>query len=167
MKIAGGLHERCNYFCFDVNDQSNNTQLTPLAEKQYYASLYDDLLSCNLVNNSHSYSLSQLYFVIKLFGHRVFIWSRDAFSIVQPRLQELKSNKSCKLLLNTTIFNTKQQLALRRRGAEHVVRYACLIQIFMNAMKVLQSMENDTSNFADGAITEEFEIEATDKVNIY
>ena len=167
VQIAGGLHERCNYFCFDVTDQSNRTQLTPFAEKQLYSTMYDELLSLNPASNRLCYSLSQLYFVIKLFGHRVFIWSRDAFSVVQPRLEELKANKPCQLLSNTTIFNTKQQLALRRRGAEHVVRYACLIQIFMNAIKVLQLIVNETRNFADGAITEEFEIEATAQVNVY
>ena len=129
--------------------------------------MYDELLSLNPASNRLCYSLSQLYFVIKLFGHRVFIWSREAFSIIQPRLQELKSNKPCNLLLNTTVFNTKQQMALRRRSAEHVVRYACLIQTFMNAIQVLQSMKDDTSGLKDGAITEEFEIEARDKVNIY
>lgn len=167
VQMAGGLHERCNYFCFDVNDQSNRTQLTPLAEKQFYSGLYDELLSLNATNNRLSYSLSQLYFVIKLFGHRIFIWSREAFSMIQPRLQELKGNKPCKLLSDTTTFNTKQQMALRRRSAEHVVRYACLIQTLMNATQVLQAMENNTGNFKGGAITEEFEIEAREKVNIF
>ena len=127
VQIAGGLHERCCYFCFDINNKSNFTQLTPVAERQYYSDVYDNLLASDSTNEPLHYSLPQLYFVIKLFGYRIFIWSREAFLFLQPRLQELKTNQPCKLVPNTTVFNTKQQLALRRRSAEHTVRYSCLI----------------------------------------
>ncbi len=64
------------------------------------------------------------------------------------------------------MFKTKQQLALRRRAAEHTVRYSCLIQMFLNAIHILKSMDNYKIKLSDGALTEEFEIEAKNKVKI-
>ena len=166
VQIAGGLHERCCYFCFDINNKSNFTQLTPVAERQYYSDVYDNLLASDSTSEPLHYSLPQLYFVIKLFGYRIFIWAREAFLFLQPRLQELKTNQPCKLVPNTTVFNTKQQLALRRRSAEHTVRYSCLIQLFLNATTILNAMSRDVIKLSDGTLTEEFEVEAKKIVKI-
>jgi hypothetical protein len=167
VQIGGGLHERCTFFCFDVNGDTDGTHLTPHAEKQFYANLYDDLLSSTSVNNQLKYSLVQIFFIIKLFGYRTFIWSRESFSYLQPRLNELKTNKSCKLIQETTIFQTKQQMAIRRRSAEHLVRYGCLIQMFINALYILKSMDESIIKCSAGIISEVFEIEAKNKVNIH
>ncbi|CAF1394206.1 unnamed protein product [Didymodactylos carnosus] len=164
IQIAGGLHERCDFFCFDVNSDTNSTQLTPFAEKQFYANMYDDLLSSSSVENKLNYSLTQIFFIIKLFGSRTFIWSREAFSFIQPRLNELKTNKPCQLIRNTTIFQTKQHMAIRRRSAEHVVRYACLIQMFLNSLFVLKSMNDNIIKDNNGGLNEAFEIEAKHKI---
>ncbi|CAF3683640.1 unnamed protein product [Rotaria sp. Silwood1] len=50
VQIADGLHERC-FFCFDVNGDTDITQLTLVAEKQFYENLCDDLLSSTSINN--------------------------------------------------------------------------------------------------------------------
>ena len=55
-------------------------------------------------------------------------------------------------------------MAIRRRAAEHTVRYACLIQVFINALRVLKSMDDGTLKSCDGAIGEGFEKEAISKV---
>ena len=166
MQIAGGLHERCTFFCFDIKNDSDVTQLTPHAENQFYTNLYDDLLSTSSVNNQQKFSLVQLFFIIKLFGYGALIWSKESFAFLQPRLKELKTNKACILIQDPSIFRTKQQMAIRRRAAEHTVRYACLIQIFVNALHVLKSMEDDTIKRCVGVISEAFEKEAISKVNI-
>jgi hypothetical protein len=167
VQIAGGLHERCTYLCFDVSDESSGTHFTPTAEKQHFCALYDQLLSSNSANSRSKYSLSQLFFVIKLFGYRTFIWSRESFSVMQPRLLELKGNQPCELIPKTITFQTKQQMAMRRRSAEHVVRYACLLQMFANALTVLHSINEDTINFSNGELDEALECEAKNKVNIH
>lgn len=166
MQIAGGLHERCTYFCFDVNGDTDATQLTPLAEKQFYANLYDDLLSSTSINNQVKYSLVQVFFIIKLFGYRTLIWSKESFSFLQPRLNELKKNKPCNLIHDTAIFRTKQQMAIRRRSAEHVVRYSCLIQMLINALMILKSIDENVIKNSEESISELFEIEAKKQVNI-
>jgi hypothetical protein len=133
----------------------------------HFCALYDQLLSSNSANSRSKYSLSQLFFVIKLFGYRTFIWSRESFSVMQPRLLELKGNQPCELIPKTITFQTKQQMAMRRRSAEHVVRYACLLQMFANALTVLHSINEDTINFSNGELDEALECEAKNKVNIH
>lgn len=108
-------------------------------------------------------SLAQVLCVVKLFDYRTLIWSREAFTFIQPRLNELKTNKSCSLIENPTILKTKQQMTIRRRSAEQTVRYVCLIQIFTNALNILNTM--DTSIIELGCISEEFEIHAKNKVD--
>jgi hypothetical protein len=58
-------------------------------------------------------------------------------------------------------------MAMRRRSAEHVVRYACLIQLFFNALIVLKSMDQNIIKYCGDEINESFEIEARNKVNIH
>lgn len=167
VQIAGGLHERCTFFCFDVNRQNDPSQMTPLAEKEYFSSLYDDLLSSKSTSNQQKYSLAQVFFIVKLFGFRVLIWSKESFSFIQPRLNELKTNQPCKLVNDSAMFKTKQQMALRRRAAEHTVRYACLIQMFINAMSILKSMDDEIVTNSAGGIDKDFESQAKMRVNIY
>jgi hypothetical protein len=167
VQIAGGLHERCTYLCFDVKDESSDIRLTPTTENQYFCSLYNQLLSANSTNSQSNYSLSQLFFVIKLFGYRTFIWTQKAFAFIQPRLNELKCNQPCQLIPKPIIFGTKQQMALRRRSAEHLVRYLCLMQLFTNALIILHSMNKNIINSCDGGLNEVFESEAKNKVNIH
>ncbi|CAF4093397.1 unnamed protein product [Adineta steineri] len=161
---AGGLHERCTYFCFDVSHHTDSTPLTPHSEEKYYSNLYDNLLSLASSTMQLKYTLAQVFFVIKLFGFRVLIWSKDAFTFVQPRLNELKTNMQCQLIDETTVFQTKQQMAVRRRAAEHTVRYASLIQIFINALSVLKSMDDKILCSSGGGLNESFEVEATGKI---
>lgn len=167
VQIAGGLHERCTYFCFDVNSNSEVSGLTPIAEKQFYSNLYDDLLSSVAISNQIKFSLAQVFFVVKLFGNRTFIWTKESFAFVQPRLNELKMNQPCKLIDATTVFRTKQQMAIRRRSAEQVVRYSCLIQMFYNALRVLQSMNEDIIKSSGENIDDTFEKEARKLVSNY
>ena len=54
-------------------------------------------------------------------------------------------------------------MAIRRRSAEHTVRYACLIQMFSNALQILNTM--DANIVESGNIDEEFEAQAKNKVN--
>ena len=162
VQIAGGLHERCTYFCFDVQSGSDTDLMPPLDEKEFYLSLYDDLLSTATQSNQVKFSLVQVLYAVKLFAYRVLIWSREAFSFIQPRLNELKTNRPCRLIQDTSIFKTKQQIAIRRRGAEHIVRYGCLIQMFMNALQVLKKMNEDMTK--NGIISESFEIQAKEQV---
>ncbi len=143
VQIAGGLHERCSFFCFDVYGDSDADHLTGVDEQQFFSNLYDNLLSTTATNRQSKYSLVQVLCVVKLFGYRTIILSREAFGFLQPRLNELKSNKPCRLIQNQDIFKTKQQMAIRRRSAEHTVRYACLIQMFTNGLKVLKSMDEN------------------------
>ena len=164
VQIAGGLHERCTFFCFDVNSNTEVTQLTPIAEEQFYSNLYDDLLSSVSIHNQTRFSLAQVFLVVKLFGYRTFIWSKESFLFLQPRLNELKMNKPCKLVDETTVFRTKQQMAIRRRSAEHVVRYSCLIQMFLNALRILKTMDENVIKCCSGSISELFEIEAKKQV---
>ena len=139
--------------------------MTPLAEKQYFSTLYDDLLSSGSSTNQEKYSLVQVFFIVKLFGYRVLIWSKDSFSFIQPRLNELKLNNPCELINDPTLFKTKQQLAVRRRAAEHTVRYACLIQMLTNALSVLKSMDSQVIRNSAGGIDDKFEAEAKIQVN--
>ncbi len=60
------------------------------------------------------------------------------------------------------LFKTKQQMAIRRRSVEHTVRYACLIQMFINALLVLSTIDENTIKYI--GINEEFETEAKNKV---
>ncbi len=60
------------------------------------------------------------------------------------------------------LFKTKQQMAIRRRSVEHTVRYACLIQMFINALLVLNTIDENTIKYV--GINEEFETEAKNKV---
>ncbi|CAF3302937.1 unnamed protein product, partial [Rotaria socialis] len=165
VQIAGGLHERCTYFCFDVTGDIDLNQLTPITEKQFYSSLYDNLLSSVVVNNQVKFSLVQIFFIVKLFGYRIFIWSKESFAFLQPRLNELKLNKPCQLIHETTVFRTKQQMAIRRRSAEHVVRYGCLNQMLTNGLKILKSMDENIVKCCGGSINELFEIEARKQIN--
>lgn len=165
VQIAAGLHERCAYFCFGVNNYSEISQLTPTAEKQFYSSLYDDLLSSVGTFNRIKFSLAEVFFIVKLFSYRIFIWSKEAFSFLQPRVNELKMNQPCKLMNETTIFRTQQQMAIRRRSAEHIVRYSCLIQIFQNSLRVLKSMNQNLIKESGESIDETFETEAKQQVN--
>jgi len=82
-------------------------------------------------------------------------------------LNELKCNQPCQLIPKTVIFETKQQMALRRRSAEHLVRYSCLMQMFTNALIILYSMNKNIINCSDGGLNEAFESEAKNKVNIH
>jgi hypothetical protein len=163
VQIAGGLHERCTFFCFDVHGNSDVDHKTPLTEQKYFDDLYDTLLNTNTNNSQVKFSLVQILCIVKLFGYRIFIWSRDAFSFIQPRLNELKANKTCSLIEDRILFKTKQQMAIRRRTAEHTVRYACLIQTFTNALHILNTM--DANIVQSGGISEEFEAQAKDKVD--
>lgn len=104
---------------------------------------------------------------MKLFGYRVLIWSKESFSLIQPRLNELKANKPCKIVKDSTVFTTQQQNAVRRRPAEHTVRYACLIQMLINALLVLKSMDVEVISNSAGGIDESFEIEANIQVNVH
>ena len=165
VQIAGGLQERCTYFCFDIHDETNYSQLSPTVEQMFYSDLYDQLLSTNTASVQINYSLAQLLFIIKLFGHRIFIWSREAFAYIQPRLMELKGNKSCQLMPETT-FKTKQQMALRRRSAEHIVRYSCLLQMFSNALLIMKSIDTNIIDHCRGKIVESLESEARQQVII-
>ncbi|CAM4970814.1 unnamed protein product [Rotaria socialis] len=165
VQIAGGLHERCTYFCFDVTGDIDLNQLTPITEKQFYSSLYDNLLSSVVVNNQVKFSLVQIFFIVKLFGYRIFIWSKESFAFLQPRLNELKLNKPCQLIHETTVFRTKQRMAIRRRSAEHVVRYGCLNQMLTNGLKILKSMDENIIKCCGGSINELFEIEARKQIN--
>ena len=56
-------------------------------------------------------------------------------------------------------------MASRRRSAEHTVRYASLIQMFINALHVLNIMDEKVVKC--GGISEEFEVEAKNKVRGY
>ncbi|CAF1233206.1 unnamed protein product, partial [Rotaria magnacalcarata] len=157
VQIAGGLHERCTFFCFDVQGDGIE-HLQPSAEKEFYSNLYDDLMSVTTQHNQINYSLVQVLCVVKLFGYRIFTWSREAFSYIQPRLNELKANKPCPLIQYPSIFKTKQHMAVRRRFAEHTVRYSCLIQMLFNAIQILKNMNENTTR--NGLIDEAFEVEA-------
>ena len=165
MQIAGGLHERCTFFCFDVNHQNDQVQLTPVAEKEYFSSLYENLLSARSLNEKQKYSIAQLFFVVKLFGFRGLMWSKESFSFIQPRLNELKTNQPCRFINDPTLFKTKQQMAVRRRAAEHTVRYACLIQIFINALSILKSIDDEPTATTTCEIDEIFERKAKLQVN--
>lgn len=165
VQIAGGLHERCTFFCFDVNDRVGLDHLTPVAEQEYFSSLYDDLLSSRSASNQQRFSLAQVFYIVKLFSFRVLIWSKESFSFIQPRLNELKMNQECKLVSDTTVFTTKQQMAVRRRTAEHTVRYASLIQMFINALSILKTMDNDIISNSAGGISDTFEAQAKSRVN--
>ena len=57
-------------------------------------------------------------------------------------------------------------MALRRRAAEHTVRYASLIQMFINALSVLKSMDAKVLHSSGGGVNGSFEIEATKKVSM-
>ncbi len=60
------------------------------------------------------------------------------------------------------LFKIKQQMSIRRRSVEHTVRYACLIQMFINALLVLNTIDENTIKYI--GINEEFETEAKNKV---
>ena len=51
---------------------------------------------------------------------------------------------------------------MHRRGAGHIARYDCLIQMFMNALQVLKKMNKNMTK--GGIISELFEIEAKEQV---
>ena len=164
VKIAGGLHERCTFFCFDVQSDANIDCMTQTTEQQYLNKLYDELL-CTTTRIDHlKHSLVQILCITKLFGYRTLIWSRESFTFLHNRLNELKQNKNCPLLENPNLFRTRQHMASRRRSAEHTVRYASLIQMFINALHVLNIMDEKVVKC--GGISEEFEVEAKNKVRI-
>ncbi len=162
VKTAGGLHERCSFFCFDVYSEDDADYTNETDEKQYFLNLYDTLLSKTASNHQSKYSLVQILCVVKLFGYRAMVWSRNAFAFVQPRLNELRLNKPCKFIQNPNIFKTQQHMAIRRRSAEHTARYACLIQMFTNALEILKVM--DESLVKTGQINLDFEMMAQNKV---
>ena len=89
------------------------------------------------------------------------------FHLYSQALNELKTNKPCQLIHRTTIFQTKQQMALRRCAAEHTVRYASLIQMFINALSVIKSIDDKIVCSSGDGNNESFEIEATKKVNFH
>ncbi len=58
-------------------------------------------------------------------------------------------------------------MAVRRRAAEHTVRYACLIQMLINALSILKSMDDEVIRNSGGGIDENFEAEAEIQVNAH
>lgn len=57
-------------------------------------------------------------------------------------------------------------MAVRRRAAEHTVRYACLIQMFINPLSILKSMDGDVIMNNFDKIDASFEIQAQTQVNV-
>ena len=82
VQIAGGLHQICAHFCFNVQGGSDTDLIPPLAEKEFYLNLYDDLLSTAIESSQVKFSLVQSLCVVKLFAYRVLIWSREVFSFI-------------------------------------------------------------------------------------
>jgi len=67
--IAGGLHERCTYFRFDVQDDPDVDRLMPLAEQKFYMNSYADLLCPTTQTNHIKHALAQVLCIVKLFGY--------------------------------------------------------------------------------------------------
>ncbi len=65
VKTAGGLHERCTFFCFDVQGDANNDCMSLVTEQQYFSNLYDELL-CTTTRDDHlKHSIVQILCIIK------------------------------------------------------------------------------------------------------
>ncbi len=41
IQMAGGLHERCTFFCFDVHGDADTDHITSITEQRFFANLYE------------------------------------------------------------------------------------------------------------------------------
>ncbi|CAF1098331.1 unnamed protein product [Rotaria sp. Silwood1] len=150
VQIADGLHERC-FFCFDVNGDTDITQLTLVAEKQFYENLCDDLLSSTSINNLFGTALER---------HKAFPQNGVPIQPLEVGIQAATSAVAlvfsfllpqAVLLFNYESFNENKltgEVAIDDRNLKMTKQEMTVLRIekFIMKLKLARSGNNDSQN---------------------